>query len=505
MRRAVMCIASGRRTTSMLLSSLLVPSLLVAQPRRSSDSTVTRTAELVGARIDTSGVPFTFPAFVDLILREHPVAQQAKLVAAAARNDLRTAWGAFDPTISASWDQKRFGGTTYYNYFDAEMKIPLPVGADVTIAFDRTAGRYINPDRRTNGGGTFEAGISIPLGQRIVTDERRNALVQARAARDAGAADQTAMINKLLYSAAKDYGGWYESWRRRAVAQEGEALADFRLTAVRRRVINGESAPIDTIEAMLELQRRQVTRFEAEAAFYLATLDVTAYLWDDAGRPAPLPRDAKPVLDGIERSQVDSTQLDSLLSLATRRNPDLLKVQARVKQAQATRLFTTQGLLPLAEGKLAGLSEQGSDDAFLDGARLDDNYKAGLSIKSPLLFLKETGRFGAAGQRLEFQRLELDRLRRNTEFDARAAIFDLANLERMLGLQRNNVRNARLLRDAEQIRYENGESTLLIVNIRERLVLDESVKLAALEAKVASARGALVVATGERALLTPKQ
>jgi hypothetical protein len=68
--------------------------------------------------------------------------------------------------------------------------------------------------------------------------------------------------------------------------------------------------------------------------------------------------------------------------------------------------------------------------------------------------------------------------------------------------QNANVRNARLLRDAEQIRFENGESTLLILNLRERLVLDEAAKLAALEAKVASARGALALATGDRTLLT---
>jgi outer membrane protein TolC len=67
--------------------------------------------------------------------------------------------------------------------------------------------------------------------------------------------------------------------------------------------------------------------------------------------------------------------------------------------------------------------------------------------------------------------------------------------------QQANVRNARLLRDAEQTRFENGESTLLILNLRERLVLDESAKLAALEGKVASARAALALATGDRQLL----
>ncbi len=452
-------------------------------------------------KLDTLGVPFAFPAFIDIILANHPVAEQARLVADQARSDLRTAWGAFDPTVTASWDQKRLGGTDYFNYFDAELKIPLPIGADVTLAFDRTMGRFINPDRRTSANGTFQAGVSIPLGQRIVTDERRNALQQARAARDAGEADRTAIVNKLLFSAAKDYGSWYESWRRRVIAQEGEALAEFRLQGVRRRVAIGESAPIDTVEALLELQRREVTRFEAEAAFYFSSLDVTAYLWDNAGRPAPLPLDAKPVLLGIEQLGIDSTSLEALLDLATRRNPDLLKIQARVKQAEAQRLFTGQALLPMAEAKLAGLSATESDQAFFDGERLDDNYKAGLSIKSPLLFLKESGRFASAGQRLEFQRLERDRLRREVEFDARAAIFDLFNLERLRQRQVANVRNATLLRDAEQVRFENGESTLLIVNIRERLVLDEAVKLAAVEAKVAGARAALAVATGDRTLL----
>jgi outer membrane protein TolC len=484
--------------------------LLLCLPDRASnaqtiaprDSARLRTSALVGTVVDTAGVPFPFPAFVDVVLANHPVSGQARVVAEQARAELRQAWGAFDPKVVATWDQKRFGGTEYFKYFDAEMKIPLPIGADVTLAFDRTMGRYINPDRRTVGAGTFSAGISLPLGQRIITDERRTALQQARAARDAGDAERIGILNKLLFSAAKDYGVWYETWRRRAIAQEGEALADFRLQAVRQRVANGESAPIDTIEALLELQRRQVTRYETEASFYVSTLNLTAYLWDSEGRPAGLPADAKPVLDGVGRGGLDSTRIEALIEVATRRNPDLLKVQAKVRQAEAERLLATQGMIPFAEAKLAGLSERGADEAFFDRSRLDNNYKAGLTVSTPLLFLKETGKFGATGAKLEFQQYERDRLRREIEFDARAAIFDLSNLERLLERQSANVRNARLLRDAEQIRFENGESTLLILNIRERLVLDEAGKLAALEGKVAAARGALALATGDRTLLT---
>lgn len=481
---------------------LPAPAALRAQAASASDSVRLRTSQLVGLRVDTTGVPYAFPQFMDEVLANHPVSQQARLVAEQARAELRVAWGAFDPKLSASWDQKRSSGTEYYNYLNSELKIPLPVGADITVAYDRTMGRYFNPDRRTDGNGTISAGVSIPLGQRIITDERRTALVQARAARDGGDAERIALVNKLLFTAAKDYGNWYESWRRRAIAQEGEALAEFRLRAVRARVNNGESAPIDTIEALLELQRRQVTRFEAEAAFYVSTLQLTAHLWSPEGRPAALPDQAKPVLDGLGRGGIDSTQVASLVDLAVRRHPELLKVQAKVRQAEAERLLATQGLLPFAEAKLAGVAPRGETDGFFNRGRLDDNYKAALNLSTPLLYLKETGKFSATGAKLAFQEFERDWLRRGLEVDVRASIFDLANLERLLEAQEANVRNARLLRDAEQVRFENGESTLLILNLRERLVLDEAGKLAALEGKVASARGALAVATGERTLLT---
>ncbi|HEY0931469.1 MAG TPA: TolC family protein [Gemmatimonas sp.] len=490
-------------TASTIIATLFLPDVASAQADSTrAIGTATSTSALLGVRVDTSGTPYTFPAFIDELLGNHPVAQQARLVAEQARAELRMAWGAFDPKVSAKWDQKRSGGTEYYNYLNSELKIPLPIGADVTLAYDRTMGRYFNPDRRTDGNGTFAAGISIPLGQRIITDERRTALTQARAARDAGDAERLGIVNKLLYSAAKDYGSWYESWRRRAIAQEGEALAAFRLQAVRARVNNGESAPIDTVEALLELQRRQVSRYEAEASFYMSSLHLTAYLWDPEGRPASLPDDAKPVLHGLGRGGIDSTQLSALVDRAVQRNPELAKVQAKIRQASAERLLAAQGILPFAEGKLAGIAERGSDESFFNRDRLDDNYKAALVISSPLLFLKETGKFNATDAKLDFQRLERDLVRRDIEIDARTAIFDLANLQRLLVAQEANVRNARLLRDAEQVRFENGESTLLILNLRERLVLDEAGKLASLEAKVASARGALVLATGDRSLLT---
>lgn len=128
------------------------------------------------------GTPLTFDAFFATVSRNHPVVRQARLLADGADADVTAAYGSFEPKFEASWQQKRFAGssasaqTLYWNYADIALKIPTPFGADLKMGFERASGRYINPQFTTPTGGLFSAGIAIPLGQRILTDERRTAL-----------------------------------------------------------------------------------------------------------------------------------------------------------------------------------------------------------------------------------------------------------------------------------------------------------------------------------------
>ena len=54
----------------------------------------------------------------------------------------------------------------------------------------------------------------------------------------------------------------------------------------------------------------------------------------------------------------------------------------------------------------------------------------------------------------------------------------------------------RILSAGERAKFESGESTLFLVNARERQVLDEEMKQIALQAKRLAARAALAVAAG---------
>jgi len=68
-------------------------------------------------------------------------------------------------------------------------------------------------------------------------------------------------------------------------------------------------------------------------------------------------------------------------------------------------------------------------------------------------------------------------LRRAVELDVRQSVFDLSTTFAVLELQRMAVQQARQLLVGETRRFEAGESQLLTVNLRERLLLPVHVRV----------------------------
>ncbi len=473
----------------------IVASVLLAGATTKSDSPAEWSA-------DSSRV-LSFEEFYRAVASQHPVVRQARLLESIADGNVRQAQGAFDPTLTASWERKSFAGTEYFDYQEAAIKLPTPLGIDLKLGYERTQGRYFAPDRRTPSDGLITAGISIPVGQRMLTDERRTALAQARALRDYAEGDRRAIVNKLLQLAAKRYAEWYEAHRRRTLTRESLTLATVRLEGIRRRVQGGDAAAIDTIEARLEVQRRTVLAVEANVDFANATLLIEGFLWGERATPMRLDSLAVPSSVGLEPSSVDSARLDRWLALAEERHPDIRKSAAKFAQVESERRLVAQQLwVPSAELTYTPIADRaGGLDALGESFGGSDDAKWGASFKLPLLALKERGKYVAAAGKRDQERLQLANVRRDVGIAVRSAANDLAALDTLLQLQAAAVTQARMLRDAEQRMFDAGESTLFLVNARDRQLLDEQGKRIALEAKYAAARAALAVAIGEPAVL----
>ncbi len=447
------------------------------------------------------GVPLTFDAFFEIVRRNHPVVRQARLIEEGADGDVTAAIGNFEPKLEARWETKRFGSTPgpqtlYYNYTDVALKIPTPLGADFKVGYERASGRYINPQLTTPDNGLFTAGFSLPLGQRILTDERRTALRVARALRDVAEAERQGMTNKLLFSAAKSYAEWYLNALQLQVIRDGVTLADERYTAITRRVRAGDAAGIDSIEAAAELNRRRAQLQAAEQSYFSASMDLTSYLWDQRGQPQDLSPNNVPSDSGLGRAVLDSSSVPALLARVLAAHPDVLKAEGKVDQAAADRALARQAIFPLASAELSALRAQGSSFDIASSLNRDANYKGAVNLSSPLLFFKERGKFRSTDAKFDRAGLELREIRRDVTLLVRSAVNDLTQYEAQLTLQRDAVRLYRILSAGERARFEAGESNLFLVNTRERAVLDEELKFVALQAKYLTARAALAVAAG---------
>jgi outer membrane protein TolC len=187
-----------------------------------------------------------------------------------------------------------------------------------------------------------------------------------------------------------------------------------------------------------------------------------------------------------------------LLKRVLAAHPDVLKAEGKFDEAAANRSLARQAMIPLVSADVAALRSEGSGSSlnFGDALNRDANFKGEVNVSSPLLFFKERGKFRSTDAKADRADLELRETRRDVTLLVRTAINDLSLFDEQLALQRDAVRLFRILSAGEQAKFDAGESTLFLVNARERAVLDEEIKLVALQAKYLAARAALAVAAG---------
>lgn len=443
----------------------------------------------------------TLEAFLARVREAHPLARQAELARRQARADLRAARGGFDPVLSATWDYKRFKGIGYYDELDTRLTVPTPWGVDVKLGWERAAGAIINPERATPANGLLSAGLSIPIGPRLLADERRTGLQQSELAVDVADADAEAALMRLLQAASRDWGAWFEADARARIAREGVALARFRLDAVRRRVLEGDAAAIDSVEARAEWERRLLAETDAVAYAAASRLTISGYLWDGEGGAVPLAATATPAPAPGMRLIADAGVDAAAIARLAREHPSVRQARARWLQAEAQRRLTLTQVLPSASAEVSALAagrSLGDLPALSDAA---DDAKAGLALRIPLFARRELGRLRAAEDRTRQLAVERDRVMREVQIAAERALVEVRAVEAQLDGQARVLAASEALLAAEQRRFDIGESSLLVVNLRERAVLDERLRLAQLESRRAAALGALAAALARPQLL----
>ncbi|MBE9584854.1 TolC family protein [Mucilaginibacter sp. JRF] len=435
-------------------------------------------AQATRAAADTGKV-FALEDLEEIVFKSHPIVKQAALLSEAAKASVLQSSGYFDPAVKASFNRKLFGNTEYYNNWNSELKVPLYVaGADLKVGYDRSVGTYTNPETRTPQPGLAGVGLTIPLGQGLLIDERRSTLKQAKAMVNYAEAEKVKQINSVWYTAAKDYWAWYYAYREYLLLKEGVDLAQRRFEALRRQTLIGDKPPIDSVEASITVQDRQIQLAKSTIVLQNAALVLSNHLWNDEGTPLELPRNAVP--ESVNQNIVlpDNTLLETLLGQAEQQHPELLKLRAKSAQLDIDRRYRQELLKPKINISGSLLSTRRDFNSYVpDYYDFNwSNYKVGVEFAFPLFLRKERGKLREVKIKQQEVNYDLQQSGREISNNIRSSYNDLSAYRSQLVVQIQSINNQQVLLTGELQKFDLGESTLFLINTRESKLIDMKIK-----------------------------
>ncbi|QKG56001.1 TolC family protein [Hymenobacter sp. BRD128] len=449
---------------------------------------------------DTARV-FSLENLAELVFANHPIVKQAALLSDEARAQVLQARGGFDPKLGSDFHRKQFGGTDYYNNWHNELKVPIwPGGIDLKASYDRYAGTYVNPESRTPMNGLAGVGVSVPIGAGLLIDARRSTLRQAKALQTAAEADRVKQINEVWLQAAKDYWAWYYAYQQAQLIREGVALADRRFQATARRAQLGDQAPIDSVEAQITVQDRQVQAAQLQVEVQNARLVLSNHLWNKNNQPVELPAYAAPQTPA--RDTVSRQEYQRLANLAASSHPTLRKLGAKITQYNIEERYRREMLKPKIN--LSGtLISQGDFYRPEVPGYYDfgwNNHKVGVDFAFPLFLRAERGKLQYARIQVQETVLERQQSQRTIATQVNNVYNTLRAYDQQLTLQAQTVANQRKLLAAELAKFELGESTIFLINARESKLIELRIKQESLRASYEKARAELYYYAGMRSV-----
>jgi outer membrane protein TolC len=428
----------------------------------------------------------------------HPLVKQAQLLSEAASQELLMSRGFFDPKLGANFNQKTFDGKNYYNFFNPEIKIPTWPGIDLKAGFERNVGQDLSSSDITPNNGLQYLGIGLPIGQGLFTDQRRTILKQAKIGLDLADAEKVKEINKIIFSAAKDYWEWYFTQEQLQNAQLAFRLSDERYRAVKQRVAVGDLAPIDSVEAHIFFQDRDIFLRQSQLEEQQARLHLSAYIWSADGEPIDIGPGARAELPGSFQTLVSDSLLGQIQELARTQHPEIRKLNFIINQLELDKRLALEMFKPSLNLHYSWLSR--TDESILSNASLDRSYKLGFDFSFPILLRKERGKQGMVKTKIFQTQLEKRQTLRDINLSISASFIEIKNLENLIRLQNQMVNNYQKLRDGEVKKFANGESSLFLINSRESKLIEGQIKLASFLAKYQKERAHIFYNAGRNPL-----
>lgn len=418
---------------------------------------------------------FTFEEFQKQVKGNHPIALQAEMKLDIARAKLLGARGGFDPKVSADIAQKYFKDIEYYDLGTGKLKIPTWFGLEFEGGYERNEGVFLNPQNNVPTAGLWFGGISVPVGKGLLIDERRAELRKAQVLQTQNDAERRIALNELLFQSGKAYWKWFEAFHFLKIYEDALNLAQIRYDGVKTGAQLGDLPSIDTLEAGIQLQNRRLSLQEARLNFRNQSLELSVYLWESGLIPLELDSNVIPETVQDVKSEINQFSLGNFQDSLLKNHPQFVQNRAKQAQLRIEEKWNKEQLKPELNLKYKPITEPTSEGVFSQYSI--NNYTWGLQFEFPIFLRKERSKLKLTQLKLVDTELELQAKQQKIIAKVEMASNELETTKGQVELAEKNQNDYRSLLEGERRLFNNGESSLFLINSREVGYINSELKL----------------------------
>jgi outer membrane protein TolC len=420
----------------------------------------------------------TYEAFIERVKKHHPVVFRAQMKAQMGERGVQGAKGGFDPVLGGDAKQKYFDDKKYYSHINGYLKVPTWFGITAEAGYQETDGIFLNPEARLPENGLWYAGLNLELGNGLIIDQRRAELKKARLFEQATDLERRVMTNQLVNDATISYWKWAKAYEILQVYRQALEAAELRLEAIKTFAEFGDQPGIYVTEAAMQYQSRLMSFQQATLDWQNASLKLEVFLWDQGVVPLEL----NGAVPNSLSSEIEPMRVLMDMDTVIAGHPLVELNDLEIARQRIDLRLKREYLKPKLTLEYRALNEPVTQGFFSEYTIAD--YTWGAKVSYPLFTRRERADVRIGDLKVQSQELKGAEITAKLEYQLAAARNTIENLLAQYEVIEETIDAAALLLDAEEELFDNGESSLFMINSRELKYLEVRVKQVELASKV---------------------
>jgi cobalt-zinc-cadmium efflux system outer membrane protein len=411
--------------------------------------------------------------FLEQVLKSHPVLSATSQEIESAQAELLSNQGSFDPSLKFDFLGYPKGGYSG-QYSNLYVEQPLEFyGSKLTAGYRQGNGAFpVYEDYyKTNSDGEARAGIEIPLLRDGKIDRRRASIQRAFQQIEGAKLSFRQKQVELAKAAALSYWEWVSSHAKLGAYKNLLETARKRNKQLVERVRAGDIAEFERIDNQRQVLQREGQLIAAERQFTKAQNDLSLFFWISVTEQGQINLLNPPILKIIPDHYLPNAS-DEVSTTALRQRVEHQRIENQLEQQKIELNLAKNQYLPKLDLQAYASNDYGTGSATKDEAEI----KAGVKLEIPLAYRSQTGKL----QMIEAKQRELGLQKRLVEQRIGVEVIDSLNALKMAisraRVAKDEVEIAKKLEVGEQSKFEQGESNLIFVNLREQATVDAVVR-----------------------------